>query len=133
MASSRRLLQKDGSITASMSSTRDAALQALPEGRIDPWLKTVTLLDGKQAVVQLHYYASHPQSFYGDRRLTYDVPGIVRERLQKETGVFQVYFTGCGGDVAFGKYNDGTPAARDRLSCRTTSAIAPISLHSEAC
>ena len=115
MASSRRLLQQDGSITARMSSTRDAALRALPEGRIDPWLKTVTLLDGERAVVQLHYYATHPQSFYGDRRLTYDVPGIVRERLQKETGVFQVYFTGCGGDVAFGKYNDGTPAARDRL------------------
>ncbi len=115
MASSRRLLQKDGSITARMSSTRDAALRALPEGRIDPWLKTVTLLDGTQAVVQMHYYATHPQSFYGDRRLTYDVPGIVRERLQKETGVFQIYFTGCGGDVAFGKYNDGTPAARDRL------------------
>ena len=115
MASSRRLLQKDGSITSRMSSTKDPKLRALPEGRIDPWLKTVTLSAGDQAVVQLHYYATHPQSFYGDRRLTYDVPGIVRERLQKETGVFQVYFTGCGGDVAFGKYNDGTAAARDRL------------------
>jgi len=115
MASSRRLLQKDGSITARMSSTRDAALKALPEGRIDPWLKTVTLLDGRRPLVQLHYYATHPQSFYGDRRLTYDVPGIIRERLQQQTGVFQVYFTGCGGDVAFGKYNDGTRAARDRL------------------
>tara|TARA_B100001123_G_scaffold436634_2_gene567271 strand:- start:58 stop:915 length:858 start_codon:yes stop_codon:yes gene_type:complete len=115
MASSRRLLQKDGSITARMSSTKDPKLRSLPEGRIDPWLKTVTLSAGEQAVVQLHYYATHPQSFYGDRRLTYDVPGIVRERLQKDTGVFQVYFTGCGGDVAFGKYNDGTAAARDRL------------------
>ena len=115
MASSRRLRQKDGSITARMSRTRDAALRALPEGRIDPWLKTVTLFNGSQPVVQLHYYATHPQSFYGDRRLTYDVPGIVRERLQKETGVFQIYFSGCGGDVAFGKYNDGTRAARDRL------------------
>ncbi len=115
MASSRRLLREDGSITARMSSTRDAALRALPEGRIDPWLKTVTLLFERQPIVQLHYYATHPQSFYGDRRLSYDVPGIVRERLQQQTGVFQVYFTGCGGDVAFGKYNDGTPAARDRL------------------
>ena len=115
MASSRRLLQKDGSIAARMSSTKDPKLRSLPEGRIDPWLKTVTLSAGEQAVVQLHYYATHPQSFYGDRRLTYDVPGIVRERLQKDTGVFQVYFTGCGGDVAFGKYNDGTAAARDRL------------------
>lgn len=123
MASSRRLRQKDGAITARMSRTKDAALRALPEGRIDPWLKTVTLFDGRRAVVQLHYYATHPQSFYGDRRLTYDVPGIVRERLQKETGVFQVYFSGCGGDVAFGKYNDGTRAARDRLVVRLDRGI----------
>ena len=93
MASSRRLRQKDGSITSRMSRTKDAALRALPEGRIDPWLKTVTLFNGSQPVVQLHYYATHPQSFYGDRRLTYDVPGIVRERLQKETGVFPVSYT----------------------------------------
>ncbi len=114
-ASSRRIRLKDGSIAARMSSTKDKTLQDLPEGRIDPWLKTVTLFNRSRPIVRLHYYASHPQTFYGDRRLSYDVPGIVRERLQQETGVFQVYFNGCGGDVAFGKYNDGTRQARDRL------------------
>jgi hypothetical protein len=114
-ASSRRIRLKDGSIAARMSSTKDKTLQDLPEGRIDPWLKTVTFFNRSHPIVRLHYYASHPQTFYGDRRLSYDVPGIVRERLQQETGVFQVYFNGCGGDVAFGKYNDGTRQARDRL------------------
>jgi len=66
----------------------------------------------------LHYYASHPQSFYGDRRASYDVPGIIRERLEKKTGSFQLYLTGCGGDIAFGKYNDGSPAARSELAAR---------------
>ncbi len=114
-ASSRRIRLEDGSIAARMSSTKDRVLQDLPEGRIDPWLKTVTFFNGSRPIVRLHYYATHPQTFYGDRRLSYDVPGIVRERLQQETGVFQVYFNGCGGDVAFGKYNDGTRQARDRL------------------
>lgn len=118
VASSRRLRQPDGHIIARMSSTTDPALQALPEGLIDPWLKTITLYAQHEALVQLHYYATHPQSFYGDDRCTWDVPGIARERLQKESGVFQVYFTGCGGNVAMGKYNDGTPEARTQLAQR---------------
>ncbi|MDZ7620628.1 MAG: hypothetical protein U1E05_26795, partial [Patescibacteria group bacterium] len=46
---------------------------------------------------------------------SYDFVGMARERLQEKEGVFQVYFTGCAGDVAAGKYNDGTPEARQGL------------------
>lgn len=118
VASNRRLPLPDGRIQARMSSTRDPQLQALPEGNIDPWLRTITFYGDAQPLAQLHYYATHPQSYYGDQRCTWDVPGIARERLQQETGVFQVYFTGCAGDVAMGKYNEGTPEARALLAER---------------
>ena len=63
----------------------------------------------------MHYYATHPQSFYRDARASYDFVGMAREKLQEEEGVFQIYFNGCGGDVAAGKYNDGTREARQGL------------------
>ena len=118
VASSRRISVENGKFRWRMSSTRDPELQALPEGYIDPLLKTITLARGEKPLVRLHYYATHPQSFYGDGRVTSDVPGLARERLQQKENVFQIYFTGCGGDVAMGKYNDATPRARDELTDR---------------
>ncbi|WP_166831521.1 hypothetical protein [Thalassoroseus pseudoceratinae] len=118
VASTRRLRQPDGSIKVRLSSTTDPVLQNAPEGKIDPWLRTIAFYSDERILACLHYYACHPQSFYGDGRITWDVPGIARERLQKESGVFQVYFNGCGGDIAMGKYNDGTREARERLAQR---------------
>ncbi|MEO2021615.1 MAG: hypothetical protein ABGX05_07290 [Pirellulaceae bacterium] len=124
VASNRRLRQSDGTIISRSSSTKDPRLHAAPEGLIDPYLKTVSLLgEAGKPLVQIHYYATHPQSFYRDGRISYDVPGIAREKLQKESGVFQIYFTGCGGDVAMGKYNDGTLAARTALTGRLHAAM----------
>ena len=93
-------------------------MAALPEGLIDPLLKTVTFARGDKPVVRLHYYATHPQSFYGDPRVSMDFAGLAREKLEREEGIPQVYFTGCAGDIAAGKYNDGTPRARDELTRR---------------
>ncbi len=118
VASSRRIITADGKLHGRMSATKDAALRALPEGLIDPVLRTVTLARGDQPVVRLHYYATHPQSFYQDARASADVPGIARQRMEQKEGVFQIYFTGCSGDVAMGKYNDGTPKAREELAGR---------------
>lgn len=116
VASNRRLKRADGSIQGRSSSTKSSPrLRKLPEGLIDPWVRTISLDNGDRTVAFLHYYASHPQSFYGDGRVSYDVPGIVRKRLEKTTGAFQLYLTGCGGDVAFGKYNDGSRKARSGL------------------
>jgi len=124
VASNRRLQREDGSIHARSSNTKSLpALRELPEGLIDPWVRTVSLHDGERSVAYMYYYASHPQSFYGDGRASYDVPGIICERLEKETGVFQLYLTGCGGDVAFGKYNDGSRQARAELTERLQSGI----------
>jgi len=118
VASSRRIPTGDGKIIGRMSGTTDPKLQALPEGRIDPLLKTVTLARGGEPLVRMHFYATHPQSFYGDPRACSDVPGFARRRLEEKEGVFHIYFTGCSGDVAMGKYNDRTRRARDELTDR---------------
>jgi len=123
VASTRRLPVDGGKVRTRWSSCPDPELRAEPEGYIDPVLKTITLGQGQRPLVRLHYYATHPQSFYGDGRASYDVPGIARERLEKKEGVFQIYFTGCAGDVAMGKYNDGSRGARDELAQRVYAAM----------
>jgi len=123
VASSRRVPAEDGTIRVRWSSCRDPVLRAAPEGYIDPFLKTITLARGDKPLVRLHYYATHPQSFYGDPRASYDFPGMARETLQAKEGVFQIYFNGCGGDVTAGKYNDGSPQARDELAARLLAGM----------
>jgi hypothetical protein len=124
VASSRRIITADGKLHGRMSSTHGRPeLRELPEGLIDPKIKTVTLASGDTPVARLHYYATHPQSFYGDRRVSFDFPGMAREQLEQEEGVFQVYFTGCAGDVAAGKYNDGSPDARQDLADRLLAGM----------
>lgn len=126
VGSTRRLIEKDGKVHHprwSLVTGKDLPLREEPEGRIDPMLKTITLARGDQPLVRLHYYASHPQSFYHDPRVTYDFPGMAREELEKKEGVFQVYFTGCAGDVLVGKYNDGTPATRDAFAHRLLAGM----------
>ncbi len=124
VASSRRIITPDGKFHGRMSSTKNPLLQALPEGHIDPMLKTITLAQGDKPLVRMHYYATHPQSFYGDPRTSYDTAGFARERLQEKEGVFQIYFNGCGGDVAMGKYNNASREARDELTDRLFAGMA---------
>ncbi|NOX56844.1 MAG: hypothetical protein GXP27_20870 [Planctomycetes bacterium] len=123
VASNRRILTSDGKLIGRMSSCKNPKIRALPEGRIDPYLRTITLARDGRPLVRLHFYATHPQTFYGDPRASADMPGFARERLQKEEGVFQIYFTGCSGDVAMGKYNDGSRKARDELTERLYQAM----------
>ncbi|MFH1266222.1 MAG: hypothetical protein ABIK89_10885 [Planctomycetota bacterium] len=118
VASSRRIPIEGGKVRSRMSSCKDPEVRALTEGIIDPMVKTITFARGDKPLVRMHYYATHPQSFYGDPRASSDVPGFARERLQEKEGVFQIYFTGCSGDVAMGKYNDASRAARDELTDR---------------
>jgi len=122
-ASARRVKGPDGKIQTRYSTTRDAALRDAPEGRIDPWLKTVSLYDGETPLVRMHYYASHPQTRTGDGEVHPDTPAMARSYLENEEGVAQLYFTGCGGDVTAGKYNDGAPGARVALSKQLYSGM----------
>jgi len=121
VASNRRIIGPDGKWLASrFSATKDAKVRDEPEGLIDPWLKTLSFWNGEQPVAALHYYATHPMSYYSDGRVTSDFCGLAREKRRTATKVFQVYFTGCAGNVTAGKYNDGAkenrPVLRDRMA-----------------
>jgi len=124
VASARRLRAEDGKIIVRYSGGgKDPALAAAPEGDIDPFLKTVTLAAGEQAVVRLHFYATHPQTFACTGVASSDFVGAARAALETKEKVFQLYFTGCSGDVTAGKYNDGADAAREGLAARLLAGM----------
>jgi hypothetical protein len=126
VASNRRILGADGKVgTQRGSSSRDPEHHRLPEGVIDPWLKTVAFYDGEKKVAACHYYACHPMSYYGDGRVSADFCGLARRQRQRDEPDCQhLYFNGCGGNVGAGKYNDGSKPMRLVLTERMYQAIA---------
>lgn len=126
VASNRRVFRDENGIVKKMrgSSCADPKLRALPEGLIDPWLKTVAFYHGEKKIVACHYYATHPMSYYGDGRVSSDFAGLARkQRQQDEPDCTHIYFTGCAGNIAAGKYNDGSKAARPILTQRMYEGI----------
>ncbi len=126
VAGNRRLMRDaSGKVTAMRGSAcKLPELVALPEGLIDPMLQTIAFYDRGTKVVACHYYATHPMSYYGDGRVSSDFCGLARRRRQEdEPGCLHIYLTGCAGNIAAGKYNDGTPAARVRLTRRIYDGI----------
>ena len=106
------------------SSCRDPKLRALPEGLIDPWLKTVAFYDNQRKIAACHYYATHPMSYYADGRVSSDFAGLARkQRQQDEPDCLHIYFTGCGGNIGAGKYNDGSHEMRPVLTRRVYDGI----------
>jgi hypothetical protein len=106
------------------SSCRDGELIALPEGLIDPLLKTVAFYEVNQKLVACHYYATHPMSHYGAGHISSDFVGLARKQKQsEEPACTHIYFTGCAGNIAAGKYNDGSPEARVQLTQRIYNGI----------
>jgi hypothetical protein len=126
VAGNRRVaIGPDGKISKMRgSSCKDPELIALPEGLIDPMLKTVAFYSGDRKVVACHYYACHPMSHYGKGHVSSDYPGLARKQREKaEPGCTHLYFTGGAGNIGAGKYNDGTPAARIALTGRIHAAM----------
>ena len=124
IASIRRLQDENGKpLTRYSNGAKDPKMAAAPEGPIDPWLKTITLARGNKPLVRLHYYATHPQTFCCDGRASADFVGLAREAVEREEKVFQIYFTGCAGDVTAGKYSDGSPRAQAELAQRLKTAM----------
>jgi len=123
VASARRVFSEGKLLVRYSGSGKDPAMAAFPEGPIDPLLKTVTLARGSKALVRLHYYATHPQTFCCDGRVSGDFASAAREEVERAEGVFQIYFTGCSGDVTVGKYNDGSLAARQALAARLRQGL----------
>ncbi len=118
VASGRRIMVDGKLITRFSTGGSNPELAALPEGSIDPFIKTISLAAGERPLVRLHYYATHPQTFCCDGRISGDFVSAAREALEKEEGVFQIYFTGCAGDVTVGKYNNHSDDARAGLALR---------------
>ena len=124
VASNRRVMGPDGKVIGvRTSATKDAKLRDAPEGTIDPLLKTISFWNENRKLAALHYYATHPMSFYGDGVVSSDFVGIAREQRTREEGVPHLFFTGCGGNVTAGKYNDGAKANRARLAERIYAAM----------
>lgn len=149
VASNRRILGPDGRVAISRSSSYripepilsrliaeakrqgyelsasrvDEALAA-PEGVIDPLLKMLTFFNGDQPVVSLSYYATHPQSHFGKGDVTSEFVGLARaEHEQSRSSLTLVHFNGASGNVAAGKYNDGTPEMRVTLTKRMADGM----------
>jgi hypothetical protein len=121
VASNRRVLGPDGKVRFTRTSaTKNQEARDAPEGLIDPLLRTLSFWNTDRPLAALHFYATHPMSYYGDGMVSADFCGLARQKWQDEQpGVFQVYFTGAAGNVTAGKYNDGArenrPVLRDRM------------------
>jgi hypothetical protein len=125
VASNRRVLGPDGKIKFTRTSaTKSKEAREAPEGLIDPVLKTLSFWDKDKPLAALHYYATHPMSYYGQGRVSADFCGLARQKMQEEfPEIVQIYFTGCSGNVTAGKYNDGEKANRAILRDRMYAAM----------
>lgn len=149
IASNRRILGPDGRVMISRSSsyripepilsrlTAEAKRQgydlsaarvdealAAPEGVVDPLVKMLTFYDGERPIVSLSYYATHPQSHFGKGDVTAEFVGLARTQFEaSQQNRMLVHFCGAAGNVAAGKYNDGTPEARIALTQRMAAGM----------
>ena len=124
IASNRRLIGQDGTVWAMrLTRTRDPMVRAAPEGVIDPMLKTIGFWNEDEPLAAAHYYAVHPTSVDGTGVVNPEFVGQARNRRTVESGVPHLYFTGCAGDVAAGKYNDGIADNRELFAGRIHDAM----------
>ncbi len=125
VASNRRILGTDGKVKAMRwTACKDPVLRAEPEGLIDPILSAVSFWNGEEPVAVLNFYATHPQSYYGTGVPNPDYPGIARfYRQLAMPDALQVYFTGAGGNIGAGKYNDGSRENRGILAKRVADGM----------
>ncbi len=125
VASNRRILGPDGKVKLiRWSKSTDPAAIAAPEGVIDPYLKVISFWNGDKPVVSLTYYATHPQSYYGQGDVTSEFVGIARAMREAALpNVAHIHFNGASGNVAAGKYNDGSKALRPILAQRMATGM----------
>ena len=125
VASNRRVLGPDGKVKyVRYSSCQDEEARAAPEGVIAPYVRLISFWNGDKPLVSLTYYATHPQSFYGRGSVSADFVGMaraIREATLPE--VTHIHFNGASGNVAAGKYNDGSPTNRLVLARRLVDGI----------
>jgi len=120
VASNRRIVGPDGKVGPMRgSSCKNPELIAAPEGLVDPDVSLVSFWNGDTPVAVLSYYACHPQSYYRTGIANPDFPGIARFMRQLAVPqALHIHFDGAGGNVAAGKYNDGSKEMRLILAQR---------------
>ena len=120
VASNRRLIDPGPDTVKVMrwSKSKDTVAIAAPEGLIDPWLKSVSFWNKNKPLAVLTYYATHPQSYYGFGDVTSEFVGLARAMRERKIRIRHVHFNGASGNVAAGKYNDGSKAMRPILAQR---------------
>lgn len=124
VASNRLIPGPTGKLMRRMSASRNPDAQAAPEGVIDPVLKLISFWNEATPIVCLTYYATHPQSYYGNGDVTAEFVGLARAKRERETdGLAHIHFNGAGGNVAAGKYNDGSPENRLVLTGRMADGM----------
>jgi len=125
VASNRRVLGEDGKVKyVRYSSCKIPEAIAAPEGVIDPLVRVISFWNGERPLAVLSYYATHPQSYYGKGGVSYDFVGMARaQREAALPGVPHIHFNGAGGNVAAGKYNDGSPQRRPELAGRLAAGM----------
>lgn len=126
VASNRRLLGPDGKVAIGrMSSCRNPKAIEAPEGVIDPQVRLVTFWNGEQPLASLTFYAVHPMSYYAQGKVSADFVGLARKlRESAVPKAAHIHFNGAGGNVAAGKYNDGSPGMRPLLAQRLATGMA---------
>ncbi len=126
VASNRRVsVGPDGKVGSMRgSSCKSPALIALPEGLVDPIVSLLGFWNEDKPVALLTSYACHPQSYYLVGIPSPDFPGIARFiRGQDLNMAMHVHFNGAGGNIAAGKYNDGSQPNRMILAARLADGM----------
>jgi hypothetical protein len=125
VASNRRVMGPDGMVKyVRYSSCTIPEAIAAPEGTIDPLVRLWSLWNGEKPLVVVTYYATHPQSYYGQGGVSCDFVGLARGlREAAVPGVPHIHFNGAAGNVTAGKYNDGSPENRSILAGRLAEGM----------
>src|SRR5262249_5915933 len=125
VASNRRVLGADGKVQyVRYSACKIPEARQAPEGVIDPYVRALSFWQGDRPLVSITYYATHPQSYYGEGGVSAAFVGMARSLRETELpNVAHIHFNGASGNVAAGKYNDGSPQMRPVLARRLADGM----------
>jgi len=133
VASNRRLYDEAGRFLGTrFSSWKQTTFRDAPEGLIDPQLQTIVLWSGDEPLAVIQEYACHPNSNFGLAMASKDFTGLARQDAEEHFGKGDhLYLTGCAGQIATGKYNNGTLASQAALRKRLRAAMIASRLAAE--
>jgi len=124
VASNRRIVENGKVVRWRASSCGEASWRAEPEGLIDPDVTLVSFWNEDKPLAVLTFYACHPHSYYRTGIANPDFPGIARFMRQLAVpDALHIHFDGAGGNIAAGKYNDGSHINRLLLAQRLADGM----------